>query len=999
MPLFFNKLICGLLITLLVVPTALFVAPKQAEAMPTMDPNTLMLVIKEYILDIIGWVMSELLLALTTSEIAEWANNNFGGMVLTYNEATGTFNYEWVNNDASFLASPDKFFTNLALGVGMHALEGTSPTFQTIFPDWDSTMLISLREDLMRLEQSFEERYRPTMDAADLENLFANLGEGGGWSAWLEMATNPQNNIHGALRLAREEATRQIQIAQSQTRDDLQQGGGFLTARNCVDVQPNHPDADIFGCLRYENVTPGSAIRGQVGQALGIDLEKKAQADEITEVIAQFIAGALLNLIEQGLSTIGSSTLSTYPITTSGSPEHSCPSTMNAEQCQAYLMEQAQAERERQIEEAREEYERERDDVVDEIRQPGDPGYVEPITQRTLTLTAQATSASNIHLSWTTNAPDGTEFQIFRRDSAGNFVQLPGSTDTSQTTTPLHRYVDARLNPNSTYTYFVKSVDGTYSSAEVSATTSHLNSTDHTQIMAALTNVSSFRANTVESNSVTLTWGSLPGHTFRIYRNGQRITEAVAGSMSFVDESVAHSTTYRYSITAVLEGQETRMSPPVAVTTPRDPNADDGTTLPPTPIEGPTTTTTYRSTTENFPNPERGWYTGGLPTNYARAASGGYRLVMRYVRLDDYRNSALPQGFLDQLSTDLSGLRTHGLKVVLRFSYNFGFAEDAPLDRVLQHIEQLTPVLRAHTDVIAMLQSGFIGAWGEWHSSTNNLLTQSNRQSIANALLNAMASSRMIQIRTPYHARDIFTLPTAATAFSGNVGSRVGQVNDCFLTNASDAGTFISDADWAYAEAVSRYTVQGGETCDVGGLNSRNDGANAVNEMARFHYDYLNVDFWEPIISKWRNQGYFDEISRRLGYRYVMIESVAQSTATPGGNFSLNLTLRNEGFGKLYNPRPIQVVLRPVAGGTPIRLRANDDARRSLPLAGATITMPLTVQLPTNLSSGSYDVFLALPDGASALAGDARYAIRFANEYVWNGTAGWNALNLQLNVQ
>jgi hypothetical protein len=575
MPLFFNKLICGLLITLLVVPTALFVAPKQAEAMPTMDPNTLMLVIKEYILDIIGWVMSELLLALTTSEIAEWANNNFGGMVLTYNEATGTFNYEWVNNDASFLASPDKFFTNLALGVGMHALEGTSPTFQTIFPDWDSTMLISLREDLMRLEQSFEERYRPTMDAADLENLFANLGEGGGWSAWLEMATNPQNNIHGALRLAREEATRQIQIAQSQTRDDLQQGGGFLTARNCVDVQPNHPDADIFGCLRYENVTPGSAIRGQVGQALGIDLEKKAQADEITEVIAQFIAGALLNLIEQGLSTIGSSTLSTYPITTSGSPEHSCPSTMNAEQCQAYLMEQAQAERERQIEEAREEYERERDRVVDEIRQPGDPGYVEPITQRTLTLTAQATSASNIHLSWTTNAPDGTEFQIFRRDSAGNFVQLPGSTDTSQTTTPLHRYVDARLNPNSTYTYFVKSVDGTYSSAEVSATTSHLNSTDHTQIMAALTNVSSFRANTVESNSVTLTWGSLPGHTFRIYRNGQRITEAVAGSMSFVDESVAHSTTYRYSITAVLEGQETRMSPPVAVTTPL------GTTTPP----------------------------------------------------------------------------------------------------------------------------------------------------------------------------------------------------------------------------------------------------------------------------------------------------------------------------------------------------------------------------------------------------------------------------------
>jgi hypothetical protein len=428
-------------------------------------------------------------------------------------------------------------------------------------------------------------------------------------------------------------------------------------------------------------------------------------------------------------------------------------------------------------------------------------------------------------------------------------------------------------------------------------------------------------------------------------------------------------------------------------------SGDDDTSLPPVPIVGPTNRAAYTASLENFPNPERGWYTGGSPANYARAASGGYRLVMRYVRLDDYRNSALPQGFLDQLSADLSGLRAHGLKVVLRFTYNFGFTSDAPRDRVLQHIDQLAPVLRAHTDVIAVLQAGFIGAWGEWHSSTNGLLTQSNRQSIANALLGAMDASRMIQIRTPYHARDIFALPTATTAFSGSASARVGQVNDCFLTNASDAGTFISAADWTYAEAVSRYTVQGGETCDVGGLNSRNDGANAVTEMARFHYDYLNIEYWGSIISKWRNQGHFDEISRRLGYRYVMIESTAQATVAAGGTYSLNLALRNDGFGKLYNPRPIQVVLRPVAGGAPVSLRANDDARRILPLGGESRNLPLTVRVPANLPAGRYEVFLALPDAAPSLAGDARYAVRFANDGTWDATTGWNALGLELDVR
>jgi hypothetical protein len=425
----------------------------------------------------------------------------------------------------------------------------------------------------------------------------------------------------------------------------------------------------------------------------------------------------------------------------------------------------------------------------------------------------------------------------------------------------------------------------------------------------------------------------------------------------------------------------------------------DDASLPPVPITGPTVSASYVRSSAAFPNPERGWYTGGNPAGYQAAAANGYTLVMRYVRLDDYRNAALPAAFLSQLDQDLAGARQHGLKIVLRFTYNFGFTADAPRDRVLQHIGQLAPILQANADVIAVLQAGFIGAWGEWHSSTNGLLSFENRSAVANALLGALPSSRMIQIRTPYHARDLFALPTATTAFGTSASARVGQVNDCFLTNGSDAGTFQSDADRAYAAAVSAYTVQGGETCDVGGLNSENDAGNALAALEQYHYDYLNHDFWRPIVDKWRSQGAYDEITRRLGYRYVLQEATAQSSVVAGGTFSLNVRVANEGFGKLYNPRPLNVVLRPVGGGAPTTLRAAEDARRVLPLSGATTTVPLTVRLPAGLPSGAYDVFVSLPDAASALAGDPRYAVRFANENVWNASTGLNALNLRVVVE
>ena len=42
-------------------------------------------------------------------------------------------------------------------------------------------------------------------------------------------------------------------------------------------------------------------------------------------------------------------------------------------------------------------------------------------------------------------------------------------------------------------------------------------------------------------------------------------------------------------------------------------------------------------------------------------------------------------------------------------------------DTILNHIKQLATPFAQHHDALYVLQAGFIGSWGEWHSSLTNL--------------------------------------------------------------------------------------------------------------------------------------------------------------------------------------------------------------------------------------------------------------------------------------
>ncbi len=141
-----------------------------------------------------------------------------------------------------------------------------------------------------------------------------------------------------------------------------------------------------------------------------------------------------------------------------------------------------------------------------------------------------------------------------------------------------------------------------------------------------------------------------------------------------------------------------------------------------------TTTLTFAPSQQPILNPERGFF---VPmdligtTEFGGVRAAGYTLTRTYVRLDAYREQDLSQSLLDDLDKSLAGVRAAGIKVILRFSYNFGpypnSEPDASKPQMIRHIEQLKPMLTKNADVIAWMEAGFIGAWGEWHTSTNGL--------------------------------------------------------------------------------------------------------------------------------------------------------------------------------------------------------------------------------------------------------------------------------------
>ena len=453
----------------------------------------------------------------------------------------------------------------------------------------------------------------------------------------------------------------------------------------------------------------------------------------------------------------------------------------------------------------------------------------------------------------------------------------------------------------------------------------------------------------------------------------------------------------------------------------------------------------------------KGFSDDWLLMNARRYNSHGITLAQTYCYLDDFVDQPISEEKLALLRRSLSRCREAGLKVLLRFAYEKDMKQESgpTVETILGHIEQLAPVIQANTDIIYVLQAGFVGAWGEWHSSAHHIEEDhSALAAIVARELDLLTEDRMIQLRVlPKYKRWVLEDPILnafievdeTNAFSGIPAARIGLANDGLLANQADGGTWVEPPHYANPgnpefDAFTRespYLAVDGELywSDQGG---EIDGMRAAKRLRLHHHTSLSIthsysgyedtqfsiDRWmeTPItVEELRREKlpvsdrYFEDWTGRplprtqfeyirdhLGYRIELQLARFPGTVVQGDKPFVEMELINRGFATLINPRPVYLTLINTSGELVQRQQTAANPQTWQPFQpGDSEHTPLRHHVhgelrTAGLAPGEYMLGLWLPDASARIAEDARYAVRVANGDVpwWTTAAGKFGINI-----
>jgi hypothetical protein len=326
---------------------------------------------------------------------------------------------------------------------------------------------------------------------------------------------------------------------------------------------------------------------------------------------------------------------------------------------------------------------------------------------------------------------------------------------------------------------------------------------------------------------------------------------------------------------------------------------------------------------------------------------GTTTLVQLYVYLKAWSNMAIPQSGLEQIQGAFDILKENGYKAILRFAYDDEMGQSfESAEWIAAHMEQLRPLLMANQSQIAVVQAGFLGAWGEWHSSPLST-NQNARNTVVNTLLDIIPEPYTVQVRDPQYKN-------ALTLNNANNKKRIGIHND-FFTAAMDAIDDINAYGNKYVQVVneSPYFYMLGEMPYQGdqyGLD-RLINANKVIVMLRDHHysafsithNYaLNITHWKaqkvyPSLLDVNhvlydpayflhdgavvNRSFYEFVRDHLGYR---LNLKSAEMAFNGGQFTYNFQLTNTGFATVLNPREVYLVFINAADQVVREVKLND---------------------------------------------------------------------------
>lgn len=443
-------------------------------------------------------------------------------------------------------------------------------------------------------------------------------------------------------------------------------------------------------------------------------------------------------------------------------------------------------------------------------------------------------------------------------------------------------------------------------------------------------------------------------------------------------------------------------------------------------------------TTDDSPalkNPERGIYSGSDPN------AGTHTIVPKWLMLHDVCKADLIWEGLDDPRTseklrkyaqELEECRVDGVKVLFRPRYDKPDTSDPNLpsdcevngtqvfhadtmERQINHIDAVAAMLGDYRDVIAYIQAGYLGRWGEWNTESDNaaqapfLYNNPERAKIIDHILSAYADhgiEQHVELRRPVFMQEVL---------DRNPDANVGFYNDCFMSNDSDGGTYTNFsespanidendeekllAEWKKrAQSFTAERSSGGETCPMSTPPDPprwHSCSNMRSEPATMHMNYLNIDWAKNVVPTWEAGGCYDEIRSRLGYRFEVTRVEYTPAVAPGQSFSVTIDILNSGWARLHKHRDAQLVLR--QGSTTRAYPLSNGATDSWE-PGTTTQVSVTDTPPP---AGTYEVWVAIPDPDAPTR--IPYAVKLASQRsgvnIFDASTGENSLGISITVQ
>lgn len=414
----------------------------------------------------------------------------------------------------------------------------------------------------------------------------------------------------------------------------------------------------------------------------------------------------------------------------------------------------------------------------------------------------------------------------------------------------------------------------------------------------------------------------------------------------------------------------------------------------------------FTESSRELKNPNRGFYClytfriTEEETDYEQLVKAVYdkdkntMLTQVQICLQAYREGPISEKGLADIEALLCAIEALDKQLIIRFMYDVEGQgeqyEPENLEVILQHMRQLEPILTKPEREIFIVQGLFTGNWGEMHGTRYD--TDADLQSLAGQLAAVTKKSTYIGVRIPAQWRRVMNSETPRDVLEG----RLCLFNDGMLGNESDYGTYrpedvvgedllqrkSPEEEIDFQKELCRTVPNGGEVINS---NPYNDFRNAVAGLKDRRVTYLNKDYDQEVMNKWRDAVWggddcfhgmdgYTYMERHLGYRLFITESRLEFDKKEKC-VDVAVDLKNAGFAPLYKEPRIKLILYSDQDGQRPPIDMKCDIRQLAGAEEADAIRTAYARIPLDeMEKGDYEVYFRMEDP------DAGMPILMANE-------------------